>query len=119
MSHRFTGGRCTRSRRRAVRIATPPDLCVTFAIPGLRATAVDISFGGIGLVTNLPLKRNTPYDVRLQHGHRVVSSTVLPAHCRRRSDGQWSVGLTFVRDARLALIERLVDALTESLIEFS
>ena len=92
----YSGFPVSSSRRRAVRIATPPDLRITFATPGLRATVVDISFGGVGVTSNLPFKRNTPCEIRLQHRHRVVTCMAVPAHCRRRSDGQWSVGLTFV-----------------------
>jgi hypothetical protein len=107
------------SRRRAVRIKAPPSLEVGLSDPKIKATIEDIGPGGMGLIADRPLSRSTVYTVRLQLGQDVVICGATAAHCRKQGDGTWIVGMSFVKDERFAQVERLMDALTGDLIQFS
>jgi hypothetical protein len=85
----------------------------------MTAEVVDISFGGVGLVTNEPPRRGHVYEIVLRQGKRAASCGATASHARRGADGRWLVGMAFVQDERLALVERLVDHLTGDQIQFS
>jgi hypothetical protein len=107
------------SRRRAIRLDAPANLTVALSDTQVKARVVDIGLGGICIVSNLPLKRGMTYTVTLRLGAQTASCDARAAHARKRSDGQWVVGMSFVGDKRLIDVERLVDAVTGSMIQFS
>jgi hypothetical protein len=107
------------SRRRAIRLHAPPDLFVSFPDEPIRAVAVDISTGGLGLVTNVSPRHGTLYGLILRKGPFLASCDAMAVHVRRGGEGRWLVGMAFVQDERLAVIERFVDELTSDLIQFS
>ena len=105
------------SRRRAVRLEAPAGLTVTLSDNSISATVTDIGLGGVGLLTNFPLRRGVTYGITLRLGTRSVECEARTAHCRRREAGQWLAGLEFVRDDRMALVEQFVAELTARQIE--
>ena len=107
------------SRRRAIRLHAPPDLFVSFADEQMRAVAVNISTGGLGLVTNLPPRHGAIYGLILRKGAFLASCDAKAVHVRRGGEGRWLVGMSFVQDERLVVVERFVDQLTDDLIQFS
>ena len=107
------------SRRRAVRLEAPANLTVELTGKQIDVQVVDIGAGGLGLVTSRAIERGASYIVGLRLGDVVVSCGARAAHCRRRDDGRWVVGLAFVQDERLEMVERIVDAITRDLIQFS
>jgi hypothetical protein len=107
------------SRRRAMRFDAPPGLSVTFSDRRIEATVCNISGGGLGLITSVPVRRGATYTLTLRQGTLVASCDAEAAHVRRATDGRWEVGMSFVPDERLATVEQLIDRLTGGLLEFS
>jgi hypothetical protein len=107
------------SRRRAIRIKPPANLQVRLSDAKIKVTITAIGPGGMGLIADRPLARNTVYAVRLQIGKDVVRCGATGAHCRKQNDGTWLVGMSFVKDERYAQVERLVDVLTGKTIQSS
>jgi hypothetical protein len=52
-------------------------------------------------------------------GKYAASCQVRAVHAKRQDDGQWLVGLQILGSKKLRDLERLIDALTDSLIRFS
>jgi hypothetical protein len=107
------------SRRQAIRLAAPPGLTVVLPNAGVRAEILDISQGGIGLLTNAPLTQGANYALTFRMGARFISCTATVAYVRPRAAGDWRAGLAFVHDEHLARVEQLVDDLLDGLVQFS
>ena len=107
------------NRRRAVRLDAPPSLCVSFADKQIFATVIDIGVGGIGVLSNTPMEAGATYELTLRLGTHLLYCAAKPAHCQQQDDGQWVVGLAFVKDERFPTIETFIDDLLGSQIEFS
>jgi PilZ domain len=106
------------SRRRTMRLEAPAGLAVTLSDQRISATVVDIGVGGLGLLADFPVLRGVTYGLTLRFGTRSLTCEARAVHSRRREDGQWLVGLAFVRDDRTPLVAQFVDELTASQIEF-
>jgi len=107
------------SRRQAIRLAAPPGLAVALPDAGVRAEILDISLGGIGLLTTGPLTQGADYSLTFRIGSRSIACSATVAHVRRRAEGKWRAGLAFVHDEHLARVEQLVDELLDGLVQFS
>jgi len=105
------------SRRRAVRLEAPAGLTITLSDTSISSKVIDIGLGGIALLANRPLRRGVTYTVTLCLAARKVACEARTAHCRRREDGNWLVGMAFVRDDRIASVEQFVDEMTARQIE--
>ena len=108
-----------KSRRRAIRLAAPAELTVTLSDRRIAAEILDISHGGLGLLTNFPLSRGATYTLTFRFRTRVIRGTANAAHVRKHQDGGWKVGLAFVADEHLEALEQLVDELLSDLVQFS
>ena len=105
------------SRRRSVRLEAPD---LTIELEGrVTGQVIGIGLGGVGLLTARPVRKGATYRIGLRLHGVVVSCYARSAHCRRREDGNWIVGLAFVMDEHLAAVEQFVDAITREQIEFS
>jgi len=107
------------SRRRTVRLDAPGGLTISLSDKRINASVADISSGGLGLLCNLPLSRGTVYTVTLQYGQMDAVCQAKATHSRKIENGRWLVGLAFVGGQDIPLIERLIDAMTSQLIQFS
>lgn len=65
---------------------------------------MNISSGGLGLVTNLPPRHGEIYDLILRKRTFVAACAAKAVHVRRGGEGRWLVGMSFVQDERIAVI---------------
>ena len=107
------------SRRRAIRLAAPPGLTVTLSDSRVHAHIVDISHGGVGLLTNLPLTHGASYVLTFRIGTRVATCSATAAHVNKRPHDVWRSGMAFVQDEHIGQIEQIVDELIDGLVQFS
>jgi len=107
------------TRRRAIRLDAPVGLTVSLGDKRIDAEIADIGIGGLGLLCNLPLSRGKVYTMTLRYGRTEAVCQARAAHSRKADQGRWLVGMAFVGEEEIPLIERLVDALTGNLIRFS
>src|SRR5690242_8633687 len=81
------------SRRRVVRFEPQPNLRIAIAGTAARLAMQDIGTGGVGVLSDLPLKRGALLEVTLTLGAVVVKIQARAVHCRRQADGRWMLGL--------------------------
>ena len=107
------------SRRRAIRLAAPAGLTVTLSDSRVHEHIVDISHGGVGLLTDCPLTNGASYLLTFRIGTRVATCSATAAHVNKRPDDGWRAGMAFVQDEQLGRIEQIVDELIDGLVQFS
>ena len=108
------------SRRIDVRLAAPSDLRTSVTGSRVHVVVQDISVGGMGVVSSLPLARGVVQKFQLALGTTVIVQQGKPVHCRRQDDGRWSVGISFTgKQFAGPGVEDLIDAITRSQLRFS
>jgi hypothetical protein len=107
------------SRRRAIRLAAPPGLTVTLSDSRVHARILDISHGGVGLLTNVPLADGGSYLLTFRIGTRIATCSARAAHVNKRPDDGWRAGMAFVQDEQITRVEEIVDELIDGLVQFS
>ena len=105
-------------RRRAVRLAAPPELrCALRGAPAV-LTMSNISSGGFAARVNMPLGRNTVYEFEFTFGELRVVHRARVVHCAWVDGAQWNVGAEFLPAAAEPTVEQLIDRITGSALDF-
>ena len=105
--------------RRDIRLAAPPRLRCVISGAAAVFTMKNISSGGFGATTNMPLGRDTVYvfeftldDLSLVRKARIM-------HCAWLDGDRWNIGAAFVHDGHESGIGQLIDRITGSALDFA
>ena len=107
-----------RSDRRDIRLAAPAELRCSIDGTAVVFTMKNISAGGFGAMTNMPLGRDTVYEFEFCFHELRVTRRARVIHCAWLDGDSWNVGAAFEPGAGEPTIEQLIDRITGSALDF-